>query len=277
MDDTRQKLIDVAGQLFSEKGFEATTVREVCQLAGVNIAAIHYHFGDKERLYIEAVKYAHCQQGVIQFEWPPGLTPEQKLGGMIAHMVQMMLAEDAPSWHIELMMRELARPTRACQALVEEFISPMFAQLLAIVSEFLPDESPLILRQQLAFSVVAQCLLYRYHRPIGRLLVGEETFRKMTEVEQAARQITAFSIGGIRAAVFALDSGTGREDEAPAVNRIEVIVEHASDVPVPRRSCHSATETPPAEHRSAQGNPPESVFPHAECESRSDIAYEVPR
>ena len=45
MDDTRQKLIDVAGQTFSEKGFEATTVREVCQLAGVNIAAIHYHFG----------------------------------------------------------------------------------------------------------------------------------------------------------------------------------------------------------------------------------------
>ena len=137
---------------------------------------------------------------MIHFDWPPSCPPEQKLAGMIAHMVQMMLAEDAPSWHIELMMRELARPTRACQALVEEFISPMFAQLLAIVSEFLPDESPLILRQQLAFSVVAQCLLYRYHRPIGRLLVGEETFRKMTEVEQAARQITAFSIGGILAA-----------------------------------------------------------------------------
>ncbi len=269
MDDTRQKLIDVAGQLFSEKGFEATTVREVCQLAGVNIAAINYHFGDKERLYIEAVKHAHCEQGVVQFEWPPGLTPEQKLGGMISHMVQMMLAEDAPSWHIELMMRELARPTTACQALVEEFISPMFAQLLAIVSEFLPTDSPLLSRQQLAFSVVAQCLLYRYHRPIGRMLVGEQTFRTMTEVEQAARQITAFSIGGIRAAATA-----AREGEAPAVNRIEVVVENASDVPDPRSSCRSATETPPAEHRSAHGNPPESVFPPAGCESRSDIADE---
>ena len=201
MDDTRQKLIDVAGQVFSEKGFEATTVREVCQLAGVNIAAIHYHFGDKERLYIEAVKFANCQQGVVEFDWPPGCPPEQKLAGMIAHMVEMMLEDDAPSWHIELMMRELARPTAACQVLVEEFISPMFSQLLQIVSEFLPDHVPLIVRQRLAFSVVAQCLLYRYHRPIGRLLVGEENFRKMFDVAETARQITAFSLGGIRAAV----------------------------------------------------------------------------
>jgi TetR/AcrR family transcriptional regulator, regulator of cefoperazone and chloramphenicol sensitivity len=211
MDDTRQRLIDVAGQLFSDKGFEATTVREVCQLAGVNIAAIHYHFGDKERLYIEAVKHANCQQGVVQFQWPPVFTPEQKLEGMVAHLVRMMLTGDAPSWHIELMMRELARPTTACQALVEEFISPMFAQLLAIVSEFLPPNTPLLSRQQLAFSVVAQCLLYRFHRPIGQLLVGEETFRTMTEVEEAARQITAFSLGGIRAA-----AETAREGEAPA-------------------------------------------------------------
>jgi len=211
MDDTRQKLIDVAGQVFSEKGFEATTVREVCQQAGVNIAAIHYHFGDKERLYIEAVKHANCQQGVVQFDWPPGYTPEQKLGGMISQMVEMMLADDAPSWHIELMMRELARPTAACEALVEEFISPMFSQLLEIVSEFFTgagdgnacptSNAPLMARQQLAFSVVAQCLLYRYHRPIGRLLVGEETFQRMFDVSETSRQITAFSLGGIRAAV----------------------------------------------------------------------------
>ncbi len=222
MDDTRQKLIDVAGQVFSEKGFEATTVREVCQLAGVNIAAIHYHFGDKERLYIEAVKYAHCHQGVVKFDWPANCLPEQKLAGMIGHMVQMMLADDAPSWHIELMMRELARPTNACQALVEEFISPMFAQLLSIVSEFLPVNAPLIDRQRLAFSVVAQCLLYRYHRPIGRLLVGEETFQKMFDMEETARQITAFSLGGILAAVTAMTSGSAQEGKAPAEPNLDV-------------------------------------------------------
>lgn len=173
-------------------------MREVCQAASVNIAAIHYHFGDKERLYIECVKYAHCQQGVEQFDWPDRTTSEQKLTVMVTHMLTMMLAADTPAWHIELMMRELARPTAACQALVEEFISPMFLQLLAIVSELLPPHTPLIAKQQTTFSVVAQCLLYRYHRPIGRLLVGEEQFQRLLDVEPVARQIIAFSLGGIR-------------------------------------------------------------------------------
>jgi AcrR family transcriptional regulator len=198
VDDTRQKLINCAGVIFSAKGFETTTVREVCQAAGVNIAAIHYHFGDKERLYIECVKHAHCQHGMTEFDWPNGTSSQDKLTAMVTHMLTMMLATDQPAWQIELMVRELARPTAACRALVEEFISPVFARLLEIVSEMLPAETPLLTRQQTAFSVVAQCLLYRYHRPIGQLLIGEEQFQRLLNVDTVARQIVAFSLGGIR-------------------------------------------------------------------------------
>jgi AcrR family transcriptional regulator len=198
MDDTRQNLINCAGAIFSAKGFETTTVREVCQAAGVNIAAIHYHFGDKERLYIECVKHAHCQHGMTEFEWPGGMSSQDRLTSMVVHMLTMMLATDQPVWQIELMVRELARPTAACRALVEEFISPLFAQLLAIVSEMLPAEAPLLTKQQTAFSVVAQCLLYRYHRPIGQLLIGEEQFQRLLNVDTVARQVVAFSLGGIR-------------------------------------------------------------------------------
>ena len=198
MDDTRQKLMNYAGEIFSAKGFESTTVREVCQAAGVNIAAIHYHFGDKERLYLECVKHAHCQHGMIDFDWPNGTSSQEKLTTMVTHMLTMMLATDQPAWQSELMMRELARPTAACRVLVEEFISPVFTQLLAIVSEMLPAETPLLSRQQTAFSVVAQCLLYRYHRPIGQLLIGEEQFQRLLNVDTVARQIVAFSLGGIR-------------------------------------------------------------------------------
>jgi AcrR family transcriptional regulator len=198
VDDTRQKLINYSGEIFSAKGFESTTVREVCQAAGVNIAAIHYHFGDKERLYLECVKHAHCQHGMIDFDWPNGTSSQEKLTTMVTHMLTMMLATDQPAWQIELMMRELARPTAACRVLVEEFISPVFTQLLAIVSEMLPAETPLLARQQTAFSVVAQCLLYRYHRPIGQLLIGEEQFQRLLNVDTVARQIVAFSLGGIR-------------------------------------------------------------------------------
>ena len=62
-DDPRQRLLETAGQIFAEKGFDGATVREICRRAGVNIAAVNYYFRDKERLYIEAVKEATLRLG----------------------------------------------------------------------------------------------------------------------------------------------------------------------------------------------------------------------
>ena len=49
--EARTRLLHTALKLFSEKGFARTSTREIAQAAGVNIAAIHYYFGDKTGLY----------------------------------------------------------------------------------------------------------------------------------------------------------------------------------------------------------------------------------
>jgi AcrR family transcriptional regulator len=51
--DTKTKLLDVAERLFAECGISATSLRTIIAEAGVNIAAIHYHFGSKEALVRE--------------------------------------------------------------------------------------------------------------------------------------------------------------------------------------------------------------------------------
>lgn len=48
-----ERLVDAAEELFCEKGYDATTVREIVKAADCNIAAINYHFGGKDKLYIE--------------------------------------------------------------------------------------------------------------------------------------------------------------------------------------------------------------------------------
>jgi len=48
--ETKNKILDTAQRLIGEQGFEATSVRDITAAAGVNLAAIHYHFGSKEDL-----------------------------------------------------------------------------------------------------------------------------------------------------------------------------------------------------------------------------------
>ncbi len=53
-DDTKERILDAAEKLFSDNGFAATSLRMITSGAGVNLAAVHYHFGSKEAL-IQAV------------------------------------------------------------------------------------------------------------------------------------------------------------------------------------------------------------------------------
>src|SRR5579862_5407368 len=54
MVETQEKILDTAERLIGEQGYAATSLRQIITEAGVNLAAVHYHFGSKEEL-LEAV------------------------------------------------------------------------------------------------------------------------------------------------------------------------------------------------------------------------------
>jgi AcrR family transcriptional regulator len=54
--ETRDRLLDEAERLFAERGFEATSVRDITAAAGANLAAVNYHFGGKDNLYREVFR-----------------------------------------------------------------------------------------------------------------------------------------------------------------------------------------------------------------------------
>src|SRR6476661_9777404 len=115
-DITRERLLNAAGEVFADKGFESATIREICTRAGANVAAVNYHFGDKEQLYVAAVELAHCDQGKPpEATWPSDMPAEQKLVEFIREMMRDMIDRDRPGWQIALIMREMAKPTRACE------------------------------------------------------------------------------------------------------------------------------------------------------------------
>lgn len=195
VDDARIRLLDAAGPVFAEKGFVAATIREICGQAGLNVASVNYYFGDKERLYIETVKRARQarEEKVPTPELPIDATPETRLRSFITTLITRMLGSDAAPWQSRLMMREVLRPTKACQELVREYFRPDFDRLMNILDAVVPAETSSHVRQQIGFSIVGQCLFYRVAGEVVGMIVEEEDLRDHFKVEQLAEHITTAS------------------------------------------------------------------------------------
>ncbi|MFL5342719.1 MAG: CerR family C-terminal domain-containing protein, partial [Gemmataceae bacterium] len=191
--DTRQRILDAAEVVFADKGREAASVREILRLAGVkNIAAINYHYGDKDRLYIEVVKHAHQSCCFQTFpNWPDGIPAKVRLRDFIRTVVERMLQPARPT-ALRLMMREMAQPTEACAEVVRNYIQPMAEILERILADLRPD-LPRPQRFLVANSIVSQCLFYRQNKPIIELLMGPEMFGALN-AELLTEHITQFTL-----------------------------------------------------------------------------------
>jgi len=195
-DDTRSRLLDAAGPIFAEKGYQAATVREICQEAGVNLAAVNYYFGDKERLYVEAVKSAHPLSRAPKpaDDWPPGTPPRTKLADFIHAAVHQLLGVHTAPWQSQLVLREVMNPTAACRELVEEYLRVRFNLLQSILDEILPPDTPAHKRHQIGFSIISQFVYFRAARSVIAMIVGEEESEEHYGAEQLADHITDVSL-----------------------------------------------------------------------------------
>ena len=197
-DDTRTRLLEAAGEVFADKGFQAATVREICSRAGANLAAVNYYFGDKQRLYLEVVGYAHRGLAAQPLpEFPPGTPPTEKLRRFIEQsLANLEQDQQCPEWGRRLMMREMAEPTEACVAVVDAFIRPKAEALRQILAELVPPETPEAQRHMIAFSIVGQSLFHRLHRPVAAMLVGEDLLRSL-DLGRVADHITRFTLAAL--------------------------------------------------------------------------------
>jgi TetR/AcrR family transcriptional regulator, regulator of cefoperazone and chloramphenicol sensitivity len=206
---TKQRLLDAARAVFAEKGFEAASVGEICDRADANRAAISFHFGGKERLYIECVKDAHrrINQEFPVPQWAPSTPADVRLAGFMRTLILRMF-HDPDTFCAELMVREMAHPSGACAEVVSEFIRPMADELMSILAELLPAGVPEERRYLLGFSLVSQCLFYKQCRPVAALLMGEERFAAL-DVERVAAHVTDVARAAVAAVARAnADAGT---------------------------------------------------------------------
>ncbi len=188
--------MDAAGEVFANKGFEQTTVREICRKAKANIAAINYHFGNKRELYAAVV--AHSQTWANE-RLPAAAeeSAENRLREFVRQFLWKLLDPGRPSWHGRLLAREMSEPTEAIEGLVRDEIRPRYEVLQGIIRELAGDVPPRVIAK-CAASIVGQMLHYHFARPVLRL-VSPVYGDLEKHVEELADHVTRFSLAGVLA------------------------------------------------------------------------------
>jgi AcrR family transcriptional regulator len=198
--ETRAALLRAAGEVFAEVGFHGATVRDICRRAGANVAAVNYHFGDKEPLYVEVLRHAMARaQARHPFDGgtAPTAPPEERLRGFVRNFLGRLFEPGEHAWLGRLMAQEMIAPSHALDLMVTERIRPMADQLREIIQRIVgPGCSEAELRL-CGFSVVSQCLFYNHCRSVVSRLFPDQALTP-DAVEELAAHITRFSLAGLK-------------------------------------------------------------------------------
>ena len=140
---TEERLLDVAERMFAEKGIDAVSVRSITMAAGANVAAVHYHFGNKQELIrallarrVDEVN-RHRLELLRALEAAPAVTPRDIAEVWIRPLARLALDPERRSYAGFIVALQNSSPE--ISALATKSFQPHFARIDAALARALPD------------------------------------------------------------------------------------------------------------------------------------------
>ena len=202
-EDTRERILLASQKLFAEKGFDATSVRDITTEARCNVASVNYHFGGKDNLYLETfrsmVAVLRDQRLSVLDELmvrtpPPSL--EEFLESFAEGFINPLVDDTRGRQFMALVSREMFDPRLPHDVFVSEFIHPIMERSLTALEAFGPPLDANDARLCI-MSMVGQLL----HALRAHKLFTRHDHAQMVPVSLAdyVPHFVRFSVGGIRA------------------------------------------------------------------------------
>lgn len=220
---TEKRLLEAAGEVFAEHGYRAATVRQICEKAAANIAAVNYYFGDKEGLYkavLRSVPDDQARKYPAYLGLDARASAETKLRAYVQSLLLRVFDEGRPGWHAKIIARELIEPSHAFDNLLEEFARPLHQELCSIVSQLLGPRACDEAVRLCALSVLSQCVYYRNARSVVSRLYPQQKYG-IEDIGRLADHITDFSLGALRSYRRNEDRGRKLTRSPIALNRTD--------------------------------------------------------
>jgi AcrR family transcriptional regulator len=199
----RDRLLAAAEELFSEHGFDGTSVRDLAAAAGCNIASVNYYFGGKENLYVEVwrrhllllrdTRIASIEKVMSESAGQPRL--EDLLRSFAYAFIGPLVDGSGGRRLIRLMAREMIDPHLPSNMFGHDVIKPTLSAMQQALAKACPDlpesKVPLVV-----FSLVGQ-LLHTIRIKAMLQSTDDEAFA-MFEPAKVIDHIVVFSAAGIR-------------------------------------------------------------------------------
>jgi AcrR family transcriptional regulator len=200
--NTRQSLLESAGEIFAKKGFWGATHEEICSKAKANLAAINYHFSSKENLYVEAWKYSF-EKSMEKYPTDGGSLSkdpvEKRFRGRVLSILKRIA--DPESYEIDIMLKEMANPTGLLTEVIVSKTEPGKRDFDSIIREVIGKG---IREEQIGLchmGIISMCFGPMLHlRSINEdaQMPKPEFMPLDLGVEKLADYIVRFSLAGIR-------------------------------------------------------------------------------
>ena len=169
-DQTRDRILRAAAEIFADRGFHETSVRAICEKAGTNVAAVNYYFRSKEQLYIEVFRMLF--EG---FRKPLLAIPDkvcdaaswrEALREWVSYTIRISTDDKPPAlWITQLIARERMDPTSAMPILYEQFFEPLRMAVERIVRMGMPQDAAESEVRIVSMSLMSQCTVFHNRKP----------------------------------------------------------------------------------------------------------------
>ena len=120
---TKEKLLECAGRLTAQKGFAAVTSKEICEMAGTNLAAVNYHFGSRAGLQREMLLMVHqhfVSEEFLQNLCASAASPKDRLELFVDELIRRLWSSD--EWLIKAWVRELLMPSAEVETVLKKIV-----------------------------------------------------------------------------------------------------------------------------------------------------------
>jgi len=198
---TTKSLLAAASVIFAEKGYRDATIAEICEHARANVAAVNYHFGNKETLYKEAWRHsfsesmkAHPPDGGVSNSAPS----EDRLRGQVAALLHRIADENNKEFLF--VQKELANPTGLLDEVIQEELRPLHEKIETLVRELLGTYASDMQVRFCTISILSQCInpmVATKGRKEKR--EGKDGPPGVDNIEAYSDHVVKFSLAGIRA------------------------------------------------------------------------------